>query len=197
MICATNPPNDPAVSDSTVLNSAEEWSDAFRSGVGLNVSLPTPLVGSFLWADAYRPNYRLNDDDSSRSDGLLGYGDNAALPNYFPPDSWINIKGTPLPAVVTGNLQDRPFDYPDPSGGATLNPILNPDTGTKMYHSGTYQNVRAAYLQRLADPEFGYDPVTNPYITVDHLDGVPLHPPICAIPANRSHCIQRRVPCGR
>ena len=36
-----------------------------------------------------------------------------------------------------------------------------------MYHSGTYQNVRAAYLQRLADPEFGYDPVTNPYITVD------------------------------
>ena len=167
MICATNPPNDPAVSDSTVLNSAEEWSDAFRSGVGLNVSLPTPLVGSFLWADAYRPNYRLNDDDKSRSDGLLGYGDNAAVPNYFPPDSWINIKGTTLPPSVTGNLPDRPFDYPDPAGGATLNPILNPDTGTKMYHSGTYQNVRAAYLQRLADPEFGYDPVTNPYITVD------------------------------
>ncbi len=167
MICATNPPNDPAVSDSTVLNSAEEWSDAFRSGVGLNVSLPTPLVGSYLWADTYRPKYRLNDDDKSRSDGLLGYGDNAAVPNYFPPDSWINIKGTTTPPSVTGNLPDRPFDYPDPAGGATLNPILNPNTGTKMYHSGTYQNVRAAYLQRLADPEFGYDPITNPYITVD------------------------------
>lgn len=168
MVCATEPPNDPAVSDPNVIRPAEEWSDAFRTGVGINISLPTPEVGKYLWADKYRPIYRLNEDDKSRSDGLLGYGDNTPA-NYFPPDSWIKIKdSSPAPAVVTGQLPDRPFDYPDPAGSApTLNPILNPTSGTGMYHSGTYQNVRVAYLQRLADPEFGYDPITNPYITVD------------------------------
>jgi hypothetical protein len=36
-----------------------------------------------------------------------------------------------------------------------------------MNRTGTYDNVRTACLQRLADPDFAYDPVNNPYITVD------------------------------
>jgi hypothetical protein len=36
-----------------------------------------------------------------------------------------------------------------------------------MQDLGTYANARTAYLQRLADPDFPYDPETNPYITID------------------------------
>jgi hypothetical protein len=35
--------------------------------------------------------------------------------------------------------------------------------------TGTYTNVRTVFLQRLADPTQGYDPTSNPYITVDWL----------------------------
>ena len=148
MVCGTNAPS-------------ASWNANFPDGVGLNVSLPAPVAGTYLWAT--RPSMQINIDDRNRSDGSLGYGE-------IPPDSWISIAGATLPATVSGSLPDRPFDYPDPSGAPTLNPILNPDPGsggTPMYNTGTYSNVRAAYLQRLADPELGYDPVTNPYITVD------------------------------
>ena len=174
MVCGTNPPDDPAVlPNASTPTGATEWTRNFPTGVGLNISLPTPRSGPTLWAETYRPRLRLNDDDENRPDGSLGFGDKAAA-KYFPPDSWVRVDGTSLPATVTGALFDRPFDYPDPTGAGpvTLNPVLNPDPSAKpnvqgMYDSGTYQNVRVAYLQRLADPEFGYDPITNPYITVD------------------------------
>ena len=44
---------------------------------------------------------------------------------------------------------------------------MNPSNGNAMSRTGTYDNVRTACLQRLADPDFAYDPVNNPYITVD------------------------------
>jgi len=37
----------------------------------------------------------------------------------------------------------------------------------QMQETGTYQDIRTAFLQRLADPTLPYHPTLNPYITVD------------------------------
>jgi hypothetical protein len=153
LVCATEPPDDPA------LGAGADWDVCFPDGVGMNISFPTPAFGSSIWSAQYRPTSRLNSTDlrSSRSDMTFGFGD-----TQTPPDSWIDVG----PAVATGTLPQHPFDRKeDPSGPNILNTEIrklgrdDPD--------GTYENIRAAYLQRLADPELAYDPISNPYITVD------------------------------
>ncbi len=132
---------------------SQRWTVPFPY-VGLNVSMPSPINGTGYWIPANKPLVRLNADDTtgSRSDGSYGYASVEVLP-----DSWVDVTDT-----ASGFFPDHPFDYPT----AGMNPILN-DPTSPMYQNGTYRNVRVAYLQRLADPEFGYDPVNNPYITVD------------------------------
>lgn len=132
------------------------WSTAFPNetavgniniGIGLNISFPPPVAGSTIWQPANLPTKQLNLLDvpgSARPDNTPGFGSTS-----MPPDSWVDLSGT-----VNNVLPDEPIDF--------SNPLL-----TGKLNTGTYENVRAAYLQRLADPEFGYDPVTNPYITVD------------------------------
>ncbi|MFM8324975.1 MAG: hypothetical protein ACKN9U_08945, partial [Pirellulaceae bacterium] len=72
----------------------------------------------------------------------------------MPIDSWKDFSKT------TGKtLPDQPFDE-DPSRNRVL-------LDANMQDLGTYANARTAYLQRLADPDFPYDPETNPYITID------------------------------
>ena len=140
----------PAPDDTTVA-AANDWGIPFPYGIGLNISLPTPIAGQTIWQKANIPIKRLNKDDivGSRTDGTPGYG----TPT-IPPDSWVDLTANP----VIDNFPDTPIDKSNPLIGAA---------GAGRYKSGTYENVRAAYLQRLADPEFPYDPVTNPYITVD------------------------------
>ncbi len=65
---------------------------------------------------------------------------------------------------------DRPLDFniefplvrdgiiPDADNGDSFAPV-----------PGVYENYKTVYLQRLADPTRDWDPITNPYITVDFL----------------------------
>ncbi len=130
------------------------WTTAFPGGIGINVSFPTPVAGSTIWTAGNIPTTKFNTTDTGpRADGSAGFADAA-----MPPDSWINVSA-PVPL-----LPDTPID--------NLNDVLNGPLNAKpglpdRRNTGTYENVRAAYLQRLADPDFAYDPVTNPYITVD------------------------------
>jgi hypothetical protein len=151
LICAADVP-----SESPLPPAGTRWSNCFPDGVGMNISMPNPIAGTGYWTTARKPFIRLNPDDTqaSRSDGRYGYGD-----NELPADSWVDCSG-----VGVGSFPDEPFDY-DP----VINPILtpNPANGGPMNATGTYPNVRTAFLQRLADPNLEYDPINNPYITVD------------------------------
>ncbi|MFN7873723.1 MAG: hypothetical protein ACK5PB_00295 [Pirellula sp.] len=121
----------------------------FRDGVGLNISYPNPIAASPYFTAANLPTRRLNSADTqgSRSDNTFGFADE----DEVLPDSWVD-----LASLGTDRFPDVPIDR--------SNAVL---TANNMYPSGTYQNVRAAYLQRLADPDVPYDPTFNPYLTVD------------------------------
>ncbi len=151
MVCATKEPNDPA------LPAGSDWDVCFPSGVGLNISFPAPNFGNSIWKAANRPSVKLNSLDT-RGAPAFGYGHAST-----PPDSWIDVG----PSAITGlGLPDVPFDIrQDPNGP----PIANSEIAKlgKDDPQGTWEDIRAAYLQRLADPELAYDPISNPYITVD------------------------------
>ena len=145
VVCAAEPPTTPAGNNPT-------WRTCFPNGVGINVSMPNPIANQGYWQANLKPTLVLNSQDrrQGRADNRWGYDD-------LPPDSWVDCSN-----VGTSTFPDQPFDYQ-----AGVNPILNPSNGNAMSRTGTYDNVRTACLQRLADPDFAYDPVNNPYITVD------------------------------
>ena len=148
IVCAADTPQDIAPPGS-------RWSNCFPDGIGINISIPNPIANTGYWRDPNKPLERLNDDDlfASRADERYGYGD-----TQISPDSWVDCTG----ATPVGNFPDKPFDY-----DSTTNDVLTPASGSAMNQTGTYPNVRTAFLQRLADPNMAYDPVNNPYITVD------------------------------
>lgn len=166
LVCAVPILDDPATQNYFDNQNGTDWDLPFPNGIGLNISYPTPVHSSTYspsdyWHPSHRPSVRLNTGDrlqgtgANRTDETLGFADDDYLvsdPNgaFFPPDSWVDT------ANPTTNFPDRPFDRDNPFVG-----------GSGRYRSGTYENVRTAYLQRLADPDFPYDPYANPYITVD------------------------------
>ncbi len=149
IICTVAAPN-----ESTALPN-ENWDTPFPNGIGVNVSLPRPVAGESIWVKPNIPFVRLNLADvvGTRSNGSPGFGDLTfgGFPN--PPDSWVDTSASPIPPTRT--FPNTPIDK--------TNPIL---MGAR-YKTKTYEDFRVAYLQRLADPDFHYDPVSNPYITVD------------------------------
>ena len=182
LVCAADPPRDSA----TTINPI--WDAAFPDGVGLNISFPNPYFDSTnnkLWDVASAPTRQLNSGDAG---GFAG----------MPPDSWINTNS----GTVVGNLPGDPYDDRN-SSGVTLNSEIQklPETSPL----GTYENVRAAYLQRLADPEFAYDPINNPYITVDWISldltvfngEAPVNPAINRTPLPHPIRLQSRYKDGR
>lgn len=167
MVCAVPTLDDPARQNYFDNQTGTDWDLPFPNGIGLNISYPTPVHSNAYaltdyWHESHRPVVRLNTDDElgggspdPRPDGTLGFGNDDYLranPNgrFLPPDSWVNLVNP------TTNFPDRPLDLDNPYVG-----------GAGRYRSRTYENVRTVYLQRLADPDYGYDPVSNPYITVD------------------------------
>jgi hypothetical protein len=164
IICTTPVPSDPGAP------ATQNWNASFGPGIGINISYPTP-VNSFTPTDywysnaalagaprAKRPVVSLNTTDrtATRADGTPGYGD--VLVNL--PDSFCDLSTI----ETTDTFPDVPYDATNPYLGIPGSPGV---TVAGRYASGTYENVRVAYLQRLADPEFAYDPFSNPYITVD------------------------------
>ncbi len=77
--------------------------------------------------------------------------------------SWREFDGTP-----TGELPDVPFDT---RGYAELNVLDDPGTLdiNEGQQTGTHSHFKTAYLQRLADPTAPYNPISNPYISVDYI----------------------------
>lgn len=146
LVIATHAPNP---TWETVPNAQEA---PFPQGVGLNVSMPHPVANHGYWVANNMPDQQLNSQDNTAN----GFAD-------LPRDTWFDT------ATMTGALKDQPFDHPDPTNPAvSANPVLNnPDR--ICYRTGTYQNVRTAVLQRLADPRQPWDPVVNPYLSVDWL----------------------------
>lgn len=110
------------------------------TGIGVNISEPLPTNSYYR-----EPKFRLNEANGQPADiyGINGYA-------Y---DSYINYEDPADPANI--NIPDEPFDYDPayPLGG--------------IVETGTRENFRTMYLQRLADPTVPYDPVLNPYMTVD------------------------------
>jgi hypothetical protein len=118
-----------------------------RFGVGINISEPNPLPGQYYPL----PTSNVNATDTGNASGF-------AYPGYqgMPADGYRNfLSGS------SKSLPDRPFD-----DSSTINPVLHA-SATPRTATGTYPNVRTAYLQRLADPEMAYHPSSNPYITID------------------------------
>ncbi|MFN7361490.1 MAG: hypothetical protein ACK5S3_03310 [Pirellulaceae bacterium] len=116
-------------------------------GTGLNISEPLPIQGQPYYQ---LPTQPLDSTDTGGSAGGFSY------PGFrdMPIDSWKDFSKT-----AGKTLPDQPFDE-DPARNRVL-------LDANMQNIGTYANARTAYLQRLADPDFPYDPETNPYITID------------------------------
>jgi hypothetical protein len=116
-------------------------------GTGLNISEPLPIQGQPYYQ---LPTQPLDSTDTGGSAGSFSY------PGFkdMPIDSWKDFSKT-----AGKTLPDQPFDE-DPARNRVL-------LDANMQDLGTYANARTAYLQRLADPDFPYDPETNPYITID------------------------------
>ncbi len=150
--CAADPPEEDPNNPPADPN--QRWNLCFQRGVGINVSMPNPIQGQGYWRDSLMPWIRLNPSDTQPGN-LDGFAE-------IDPDSWVDL----TLATPPNDFPDIPFDYSDTP---RLNPILNPGSGagTPMNKTGTYPNVRTAFLQRLADPDLPYDPINNPYITVD------------------------------
>ncbi len=130
IFCGANPPSDPL------------WTAAFPNGVGINISLPNPIVtGNPIWSTTNAPTNKID-------------------PSFPLPDSWIDVSS----GTVNGTLKDNPFDDLPPTGPVANTEIAKLGDAKPL---GTYPSVKSVYLQRLADPDIGYDPVENPYITVD------------------------------
>jgi hypothetical protein len=90
--------------------------------------------------------------------------------NYYPEPK---VKG---PDNITEWYGDWKMVNPDPltNGGYFLDTPLDKDPGRplgdpndKVPYTGTQPNYKTVFLQRLANPLAPYDPVTNPYLTVD------------------------------
>lgn len=118
------------------------------------------------WVDYPRQDYDHRDDDQIRR--VKGIVINAPQPLNVtePPDGYPEAMFTTPdpddPAILYrdayGNeMQDNPYpDAPFPIEGGFSRMV------------GTYEEVFGVYLQRIADPSKPFDPVTNPYLTVDY-----------------------------
>jgi hypothetical protein len=152
VVCAAEPPTNTPGNGNGNNGNNPTWRNCFPEGVGINVSMPNPIENQGYWRQNLMPTTVLNSQDRrpQRSDNRWGYND-------LPPDSWVDASN-----IGTDRFPNEPFDY-----RPSVNPVLNPNGAAPMTRTGTYDNVRTACLQRLADPEFPYDPINNPYITVD------------------------------
>lgn len=138
MICASRPPHAPLVP------SASEWTHTANTaptGIGLSISEPL-ASGDGVTEARYYPE----PDEPGRIGGLIdAYGD-------------LDMTDTTKP------FRDEPLEKQTDA----LHPLgMDRNGGTNLLETRTNTNYKTVFLQRLADPSQPYDPVTNPYRTVD------------------------------
>jgi hypothetical protein len=92
-----------------------------------------------------------------------GYNNTAVNPTW-------TIAAVPAPTA-------KSFSYVVPAG--TIFPVT-PSTGGSV---SLYIPQITMLLRRLANPSLAWNTITNPYITVDYLDGIPVTVPLATLPA--------------
>lgn len=115
------------------------WNNAAQTApTGIGINISEPLPQTTYYRE---PQFFMNSDQPQDILNITGY----ALDSYF------DYRDPAAP----NSLPDEPFD------SQTNAPLAGFES------TGTQENWRTAYLQRLADPTAPYDAVLNPYLTVD------------------------------
>ncbi len=154
MIVAADPP--PTSTSGEIEDGRDPWTST--------VQVPQP-TNPVLWTNAA----------NTRPSGI-GVSITEPLPAYWRYYKEPTVQNTNLGGVYDGygqNLMTGPFldDMLEPVEGATPNADSigagRPIYEDKLTGLGTAPDYKSAFLQRVADPNRPYDPITNPYITVD------------------------------
>ena len=122
-------------------------------GIGINISAPLP-TGSRYYPEPMVANKAVG--EHTYVDGYYLNSMNVNLANLYGD-------------ALTGPFRDRPLDrpYEDADGTKDNDMEGHPLAEDQMIGNGTVPMVRTAVLQRVADPYRPFDPVLNPYITID------------------------------
>lgn len=83
----------------------------------------------------------------------------------YPLDSYARLANDG--SVADGTILDQPQDIATGGPIHELTQLTTPGAVDPI--QGSFANYRTAFLQRLADPTAGYDPIRNPYRTVDQI----------------------------
>ncbi len=138
MVVAADPPTLPVA-----------WTVAQHqtNGIGISISEPLPSSGN------YYPEPKLQNPNTTDIDA---YGDlkQSNPAQYFPN---LPVERYRSPALAAG--------VASPTPGKPL--VDDSNKHLDMLNTGTTQDYKAVFLQRLANPSAPFHPVTNPYRTVD------------------------------
>jgi len=115
-------------------------------------------------------------------DGFIGLNVSEPLADAYYPEPQFRLKGTTAPDGDPFPLSDSYIDYTDALDSARDTPVdvdptfafnripfYNANAGSEEPRLGTVPDYCTAFLQRLADPTVPYDPVFNPYRTIDSM----------------------------
>lgn len=142
----------PALALSISTFAPTDWTNSGTTapnGIGLNISEPLPLVGSYYTEPT---NRYIN------------------IPTYPDVDAYVELDSAGL--VTAGLPRSRPEDMRVNGPIRQLTEAFVPATLPSRVRDpmlGTVNNYCTAFLQRLADPTRGFHPTLNPYRTVDQI----------------------------
>ena len=123
---------------------------AWSTSNGIGISISEPIFSSSTY---YTPQPNTRGPDDNGADNPTWY-DTVTGAN----DSFVT---SPMETAQTGAVD----------GLAKFRPMVSekPTTGGTLLQTGTTLNYKTLFLQRLANPTMAYDPISNPYRTVDWL----------------------------
>jgi hypothetical protein len=123
---------------------------AIRNAVSIVADIDRNLVTPNGWANPCRWNIGLNITEPLPSGNYYPEPpDLSPYPMNYPVDAYDDLD------APTGTFLDEPSDY---------SRVLDQHD---MIETKTYADVASIYLQRLANPNLAWDPLGNPYLTVD------------------------------
>ncbi len=131
------------------------WSDPSHTGNGIGINISEPVFSSTAYYGTQLANGepKVQGPDDNANDGKTWY------------DTVTGSNGTFITNPMETS-QTAPADALAP-----FRPMVSekPTTGGTLLQTGTTLNYKTLFLQRLANPTMPYDPISNPYRTVDWL----------------------------